>query len=349
MALDRSHLSIVAYGAVVVFGLFLLTATTSVYAQSSVKELSGTYVNRDAGVEVTFPDGWSGNVSESRLQLEGLVIPGGFTGVEPTKAITLVMYPKPSDTKRDPFDQSKATNGRSDCDVPSSIEHRTVSGVDAADVMVECKDMGFTLRTIGVETNDKWFALAYYAPTTEFAADVGNFEATVDSLKVHGAVNATFGLGGLLKITHSDVVTAGGKPVEIKFATSSDIFETQLDEATKTLTFRYIGGNVSAVEYTDTEVLVGTVLKGPYVVMVDDIEATSQGAFYYPGIKIRFFSTSIAYPGIETIIVQELPGEHEVKITGTQVVPEFPTAALGVIAALGGLASLIGRNKIRSS
>jgi hypothetical protein len=71
MTRSRSPLSIIACSTILAVGLSLLIMTTSAHAQSSAKELSGTYVNREAGVEVTFPDGWAGNISESELQLEG--------------------------------------------------------------------------------------------------------------------------------------------------------------------------------------------------------------------------------------------------------------------------------------
>ncbi|MGH9991739.1 MAG: hypothetical protein ACREAZ_03745, partial [Nitrososphaera sp.] len=71
--------------------------------------------------------------------------------------------------------------------------------------------------------------------------------------------------------------------------------------------------------------------EGPYTVMVDgqatQVEEGQDG-------------------GVSTITVPHSSGAHEITITGTQVVPEFPFAAVGIAAALIGIVTVIGRTKL---
>jgi hypothetical protein len=91
MALCLASLNVLACGVIAVIG-FSLVVTPTVYAQEGSMELGGRYVNQDAGVELKFPDGWSGVMTESTSHLQGYVTPGAFDGAEPTKSISLAMY-----------------------------------------------------------------------------------------------------------------------------------------------------------------------------------------------------------------------------------------------------------------
>jgi predicted secreted protein with PEFG-CTERM motif len=48
----------------------------------------------------------------------------------------------------------------------------------------------------------------------------------------------------------------------------------------------------------------------------------------------------------QTMRLSLLSGSHDISISGTQVVPEFPIALIGLIVAMVGIVAIIGRTKI---
>jgi hypothetical protein len=118
----------------------------------------------------------------------------------------------------------------------------------------------------------------------------------------------------------------GEESIDVQIESSSEISDFGLDEETKTLAFTVDGDGESTI------VSVGSVLEGPYVVMVDGQETSA-------------FEESTNEQGVKTVSLSHDTGAHEVTITGTQVVPEFPVAALAGIAALIGIVAIVGRTK----
>ncbi|MCI0556950.1 MAG: hypothetical protein MN733_00520, partial [Nitrososphaera sp.] len=114
-----------------------------------------------------------------------------------------------------------------------------------------------------------------------------------------------------------------GDTIDVSVASSSEISEFTLDEASKKISFRADGSG-------STTVAVGAVLESPYTVMVDGQEA-------------EFDETTEG--GVSSISVEHESGA-EIAITGTQVVPEFPVAVLGVVAALIGIITVLGRTRL---
>jgi hypothetical protein len=122
-------------------------------------------------------------------------------------------------------------------------------------------------------------------------------------------------------------VTIAGEPIQVSVESVSTVSAFALDEESKMLTFTTDGTG------TETTVAVGSVLEGPYTVMVDG-EATTD------------FEESTDEQGTKTITTTHGTGTHDVSISGTQVVPEFPLAALGAIAAAVGVVAVLGRARI---
>ena len=122
-------------------------------------------------------------------------------------------------------------------------------------------------------------------------------------------------------------VMVGDEEIEVSVESTSTITEFELDEATKTISFNADGTGNSTV------VSVGSVLEGPYTVMVD-------------GEASEDFEESTDADGVATISVPHASGAHEVTITGTQVVPEFPIAVLGIVAAVIAIITVAGRTSL---
>jgi hypothetical protein len=351
----RKYLSVAFVAA---FALLISTTAVSAFAQDMPEgfdpgsftmpdEISGTYSNSDAGVTITFPDGWSGIAMEFGGAVFASVTPGGMTGEEePKKMIALVIANK-TEVDEAPTDPGAFSDSETEqeCSDPV-VGETTVSGKRAYEITVECTVDGESnkMKITAAESADNWVGVMYMSPVAEYDADVGKYDAAVDSLQIEGAVDAsipemptggsTGGTdGGNTTDDGSDSesndmpVMVAGEEVNVAVESTSTISEFELDEATKTLSFKADGAGDS------TSLSVGAVLAGPYTVMVD-------------GAATEDFEESTDANGVTTISVPHASGAHDVTITGTQVVPEFPIAMLGIVAAVIAVITVAGRARL---
>jgi hypothetical protein len=315
-------------------GLLLLLpiAAVSAYGQGMPQEVSGTYTNESAGVEITFPDGWSGfEVGQTVDTTLVATSPGGLSEGDPQtmKTITLLITDKAA---RDVNDPSSLTNEVIDCEQPSIVS-RTAAGVQGTELTVECPSSDQKWRMVAVETSDRIVAVMFMAPTAEFDANVGAFDSAVASLQVQGASNSGAPPSTpppeqqTTLVSHS--VTVGSESISVATTSTSTVSGFALNEGSKMVSFRTDGTG------SETTIVIGAILEGPYTVMVDGEETSD-------------FEESTDAQGMKTITTSHGPGAHEVSISGTQVVPEFPIAVLGAMAAIVGVIAVAGRAKFFS-
>ena len=340
------------------FALLISTTAVSAYAQDMgempegfdpgsfmmPEDVSGTYTNDEAGVAITFPEGWSGQAFGFGGITMASVAPGGMTGEEtPTKMIALMIANR-SEMEEAPTDPGSFSGEEEapECDIPAPVE-TTVSGKKGFELTMECTDDQGERQKMKItvaQSTDNWIAVMYMSPVAEFDADVGKYDAAVDTLQIQGAVDATMpemptGGGTTDGGTTDDgetpsnmmPVMVAGEEVQVGVESTSTISEFELDEESMTLTFMADGDGDSTV------VSVGSVLEGPYTVMVDGAETSD-------------FEESTNADGVTTISVPHASGAHEVTITGTQVVPEFPIAVLGIVAAVIAVITVAGRTSL---
>lgn len=315
--------------------LLISTTAVSAYGQGMPQEVSGTYTTPDSGVTITFPDGWSGFPFGSGGMQMVSVLPGGMEGGgDMKKAMMLIVADK---SEVDPTDPSSFApeDQAPDCSTPPTPTETTVSGKRGFEMTMECTTDGETIKMkiTAAETAEQWVAFMYMSPPADFDADVGKYDAAVDSLQIQGAIDATVpnmppgGASGGSGTSEPMSVMVAGEEVDVAVDSPATISDFTLDEATKTLSFAADGTG------GDTKVSVGSVLEGPYTVMVDGSPTTD-------------FEESTDANGVKTISLAHSSGPHEVMITGTQVVPEFPVAMLGVVAALVAIVSVVGRTRL---
>lgn len=314
-------------------GVLLLVplAAVSAYAQGmpGIQEVSGTYVNEDLGVEISFPDGWSGfEIAQTSDTTLVATSPGGMSEGDPEtmKTISLLVTGKGG---RDPNEPSSLTQDVIDCNQPS-IGSRTVAGVQGTEVTVECPASNQKWRMVAIETVDTIVAVMFMSPASEFDSSIAAFDSAVSSLKVQGTVST----GGIPSTpseqeptTSMQSVTVSGESIEVSVESLSTVSDFALSEESKTLSFKTDGTG------SETTVGVGRVLEGPYTVMLDGQATTS-------------YTESTASDGTKMITTAHGSGAHQVTITGTQVVPEFPIIAIGAILAVVGLVGVMGRTRI---
>jgi hypothetical protein len=302
------------------------------------QEVRGTYVNEELGVEITFPDGWSGfEVSQTSETTLVATSPGGLSEGDPAtmKTINLLITDKGG---RDPRDPSSLTQDVIDCNEPS-VNSRTVAGKQATEVTVDCPSSAQKMRMVAVETEDNIVAVMFMTPASEFDSNVGAFDSAVASLKVEGAID-TEGTGGtpggngggvsigLTTVTRTVVVA--GANVNVDFRTNSTISALAIDEDKKQVSFTVDGETGTS---GTTEVEIGQMLMGPYTVTIDG-QATTDFEVANEGTAEAVMTISYTH------------SVRDVTITGTSVVPEFPVAALGAMAAVIGAVIVVARTRL---
>ena len=315
-------------------GLLLLlpVVAMSAYGQEMPQQVSGTYTNENFGVEITFPDGWSGfEVAQTSETTLVATSPGGLSEPDPQtmKTLSLLVTDKAA---RDVNDPSSLTQDVVDCNEPS-IASRTVAGVQGTEITVECPGSDQKFRMVAVETADNIVGVTFMTPASEFDANLSAFDSAVSSLKVQGATGstgtptdpATPDESQPVLVTHS--VTVGAEAISVATTSTSTVSDFALNEENKMVSFKTDGSG------QDTTISIGAVLEGPYTVMVDGEETTD-------------YEESTDSEGVTTITTSHGTGAHEVTISGTQVVPEFPVAALGAIAGTVGVLAVLGRTRI---
>ena len=311
--------------------LLVPLAAVSAYAQGMPEVVSGTYVNSEAGVEITFPDGWSGfEVSQTSETTLVATSPGGLSEPDPEtmSTITLLVTAKGGRDARDP---DSLTQDVIDCN-PPSITSRTVAGVQGNEITVECPSSNQKSRMVTIETAENIVAVMFMTPTAEFDSKVGAFNSAVDSLSVEGAVNSggTGGSdgGGMIELTTvTRAVVIADANVDISIRSSSTIGPLELDADNKRVSFTADGETGTEGK---TEIEIGKMLEGPYTVTIDG-QATTDFEVANEGSVDAVMTISYTH------------SQRDITITGTQVVPEFPLASLGVIAAAVGVVAVLGR------
>jgi len=326
----RTHVgSTWAFLAAAFLSLFIVTGAAA-QTPPGMTEVSGLYVNADAGIEITFPDGWSGAEVPVSGQLLVLTAPGGISD-EVTKSITLTTTDQ---TDRDPNNPGSFNNDLLTCNAPS-VESRTVAGVQGIEMLIECPATEQMFKMVIVGTADEWIIVSYMSASSEFDSDVGKFDASVDSLKVEGAIDSE-GTGGMddgatidLTAVTRTVVIAGAN-VDVNIRTNSTIGQLDLDVENKQVSFTVDGQTGTT---GTTEIAIGKMLEGPYTVTVDgqattDFEVTNEGSA--EAVMTISYTHSV----------------HDVAITGTSVVPEFPVVVIGALAAIVGVVAILGRTRL---
>jgi hypothetical protein len=310
-------------------------------------EISGAYANADVGVEITFPDGWSGVETVHDSGVAVIVYKGGLGAASAGDLPASILL---SATEKEEAEEAPSDPSTEDmpCEVLSTAEVQA-AGVKAIESVSECTVMGETVRakTTVVNTETRWVVVSYVAAEEEYEADENEYDSSVDTLEVEGAID-TEGIGEIIDETVDEVedtvdetmatleaevaiVMVAGAEVEVEFNSSSTISGVELDEESKTLSFTVDGED--GTEGT-TEIGIGSVLEGPYTVAIDG-EVTEE-----------FEVTTDEATGETTLTISYTHSTHDVTVTGTNVVPEFPVAALGAIAAAIGTVAVLGRTKM---
>ncbi|WP_415280803.1 hypothetical protein [Candidatus Nitrososphaera sp. FF02] len=312
-------------------------------------EISGAYVNADVGVEITFPDDWSGVETVHDSGVAVIVYKGGLGVASPGDMPASILLSATEKVEAEEEVPSDPSNEEMPCEVLSTAEVQA-AGVKAVESVSQCTVMGETVKakTTVVNTETRWVVVSYVASEDEYDADEGTYDSSVDTLEVEGAVDIE-DVTEVVEETVNEVeetvdttvtatldasvqmVMVAGEEVEIEFNSSSTISDVSIDEETKTLSFTVDGED--GTEGT-TEIIISSVLEGPYTVMIDGEVATNVE------------ESTVEATGETMLTISYTHSTHDVTVTGTNVVPEFPVAVLGAVAAVIGIVAVLGRTRM---
>jgi len=310
-------------------------ATGEIPTSPVPKPISGTYVNLAAGLKIVLPPGWSGNEITSNGAIMAVVARGGLMieGDELEMIILNMVDRTPSDSGPPPIPPIPISFNKSDCKEQASSATVKISNVKAAETTMECPlndGSAIRIKTDSLQTDKKWISATYFAkPASSFDKNVGDFDDSIRTLTVQNAIDMTENAGISLGNLIQSVKLASGSNVDLVIQSSSNVSDFAFSEPDKKISFRVSGQD--GTEGATTIVSVSRLLKGPYAVLFDGQAVTN------------FETFTNQTTGDVSIELKYHHSNHEVNITGTQVVPEFPaTIALGTMATAGMIVVAVG-------
>lgn len=325
------------------------------------KKVEGKYINEELGLSIDLPAGWAGLGAGPELSDQlpfdnaVVILPeiGDFSESITNKSrdeidieavmrqlLSSIVVIASADTDEILHGELETHNtaggsveDKGACETGDSakiVKTSTSGGFKALKMEGECSYPGL----------DSSYHLAAYVfvnkERTIFFAFLGSdesrleeFEGAIKTVSVEGAIDlsdpaaiaAVMGEEERQLTRHS--VSVDENPYDVSVLSNSTISEVTLDHEKKQISFRVEGAEGTM---GSTEIEIGKVLKGPYVVTIDGTEV---GTF-----MIEDETTD------QTILAFRYPhSAHQVTITGTTVVPEFGSIAVLTMAA--GISAMI--------
>lgn len=345
-----------------IIAVIMLLPLISAQAQPQIpglpefKEVKGKYVNEELGIEITLPSGWSGIEFPSIMLLAGMeggfiASPQGFDITGSPSPDAPVMILKVYDAKKmtkikaePPSESLPQTQPREEPTEPTtpkepackvlSYNIRTISGASGIEGVVECTvedENGNPMQVrmkglyISQETDDsiRTIRVGFAAKVNEYDKYIQDFDNALNTLKISDAKPLVVNLEN----ESIEKVMIEDSEVEVKIKSNSEVSNFQFNEEDKSITFKVEGEDGSI---GTTEVYLSNLLEGPYTVTID-------------GEPIEAIQV-VDEEGNEGVKILYMHSVHEIKVTGTQVVPEFPIA-LPILAVITSIAIFMARSR----
>lgn len=315
----------------------LLGGSTSAYAQ--VTTISGKFVDKIAGFEIDFPDGWNGIIVQ---QKHPVVSPTGI-GTSGADVMMSVFIGDRLETRNlmsseiDPI-AGQAVKLDGDCESPVS-ELVKRSGLKVFHAVHQCNDAGgySKINSYIFLTLTRAIVVSYITQSeSDYKKYLADFESSVQTIKVNEPNDFRAGLEltqGINKTFNQKVMVESlNSEAELATVSSSEIDRLLFDEDGRLVTL-----TVNEQKRTRGSLIVevDSVLAGPYTVSVDRKPAQD-----YIVIHDREAGEKLVYVAFSS-------GTHEIGIAGASVVPEFPVHLLGILAGVLSAAILAQRMMLR--
>jgi hypothetical protein len=317
--------------------------------------VNGTYKNADLGLEMEFPEDWAGfdyselAFSEEPIQVHVISSPffANYSDIEKDGFVFMMLL---SGNITDIMAAEYTADYTFECDEPFGATIKQIGeerdGLKTIEVATSCKwglspehVLLLSIRMNIFATQDgKVIYLAYTATSaTSYERHLAEFERSLRSLKLENAMDISdleeyASDAGFDASEHRTIVKGNQYDLEV-ITNSTEISDFELDEESRRMSFT-VEGPEGTVGCTTIEI--GTVLQGPYTVSIDGKPLESDDI-----IMISDETTGKTF-----IRIYHPHSIHKVVVSGTNVVPEFPVAAVGAVAAAIGIVSVLGRMRL---
>lgn len=164
----------------------------------AVEEISGTYVNDDAGLEITLPDGWAGfAVPAINGSTSVMASPGDLTGGSGQANVMFVSIIEKTSMDENTVPESAQTpnvpeEAQAQCD-PSEPEPVTINGMEGIMMETACTVDGDTYKSkmYSFQTEERFYMVAYTSTSDgDYEENVGAFDGSVDTLTIENTIEA---------------------------------------------------------------------------------------------------------------------------------------------------------------
>jgi hypothetical protein len=307
----------------------------------SGRTVAGDYENSEVGFEFQIPDNWSG------VEAMGvsMVSPGGikFTGnssndwmlwmaVERELLEAIVSSFGKSISRAELPRENIANSCQSE-----KFEYVTINGIELLHTVCTCQNEDrSTKMAIFAFLTEKHLVIFMYTgnASASYERNLAEFAGAIETLQVDSPVGIKDNLAELTGLeSESYQVSAAGHNVQVKVDSTVAVSGLEFSEENKQVSFK---AEASDRNGGFTSVSIDKVLEGPYAVTVDG-EITED-----------FVIVNDSIANQSSIQIGHSYGAHEVVISGTNVVPEFPTAIYAIVLGLAGTI-LAFRSKLRTS
>lgn len=354
---DRKRITLALILALTVSTTFVPTS----YAQSMNDEefqfpegmftqISGKYVDKEAGLEIEFPDGWSG----LGFGVMAMVVPGGIdvSGniADQTTSVdaAMIVMALPRTEFSNAFSSIEALSEEIEenaadehCKI-QTYAYTKINSMDGIHLIVECdsahnnnnaeQEEFSHVNMYGIMSENNFILVAFAATSSnDYNDHVESFEKSIKTLKIDHSVPFKTAMAQVLNLkTLNHSVIAKGDQIDLKVQSNSDVSKFSFNESHKRISARVAGQDGTEGVMI---IAVDRLLEGPYTVTIDG-KATN-----------NFLVAEDQITGEKSIEINYSHSIHDIEITGTNVVPEFSHGAMAFILGTIGILAVIGRTK----
>jgi hypothetical protein len=298
--------------------------------------VSGKYVNSDFGIEIVFPEGWTG--SEIPMEMFGVktvmvaVVQDPNMMATGTGAMITLTFTKkiegsdplpPPTTSMSPEAECNGENQEVEINGISAVEHvMECTSVDPSGNPISAK-----MKYYDIETENIFLFVTYMGvPPSLYEEHAAKFEESLKTLKVASAA----GSSSAVTVHHQSST----------FDVMASLTNGMVDSITVDEDF------TSIILELETSATDGELTIALPRALIDSKSGGANDEFIVvvDGDEVDYEETETTNTE-RTLMIMVPAGTEEIEIVGTQVVPEFPLAVMAVMGAIIATAIVMSRFK----
>jgi hypothetical protein len=327
--------------------------------------VTGTHKISDIGFSIEFPENWTGyNILEesdsAALKSSIVVIPNDDSrDLEQMSSAFTIVFTESIESWLEGPETGEGEESEESCSFSGATVITEINRKKAYEFTGNCLFDSNDYNAKGyMFVTSKAIVSIVFCGLDDYETELAEFEASLDSIKLDEALDLSDyeHLASVLGEDYGQVLTkqtliVEETPYDLEIFSNSRIHSFKLDQDMKRISFLVEG---QEGRFGITQVEVGKVLEGPYIVTIDGTvvqdpviieDRTSGRVFVSLGHFFSFLDESSSDSYVSVAYdrnVQASSRLQAVTITGANVVPEFPTVIIIIMMGLGA-AVLIGR------